>query len=288
VLSLLGASRIVSAPHEFPRLSQLPLENFAGAQAGDSSVYVLAGFEKSKGNFEVGVGDDQHVVWQRFAKVPALGIHQKLIPAPLGAHLFSIKLPKGPTITYATHCLPNRATLIVLTENVEGRLNLHQYILPIRSLFKHLHPRVLEYLQSDPLEVVRLMFLAQSQFVRKRPVFGEGGPIRDSKMLLGGKWLDPIMSLIGAYELIRQGALQKNPNRLDVMIENLRKYFEGLPDTEAIAKICGKQWHIPHGAPLLLESILAFDETQEQRILPLAYDEVDYGSPWTSWRDMIN
>lgn len=120
------------------------------------------------------------------------------------------------------------------------------------------------------------MFLAQIQFIHKRPVFGKGGgPIRHPEILLDGKWLDPIMCLIGAYEMIRQGALEEDPNQLDLMLKNLRIYFDGLPDTEAIAKIAGKNWNLPHGAPLLLESILAFDETQEQRILPLAYDEVD-------------
>jgi hypothetical protein len=177
---------------------------------------------------------------------------------------------------------------VVFTEDVDGRVGVHQYILPIRGLFQHLDQQVLWYLQRDPMKVVKLMFQAQQQFTRKRPIFGEGGgPIQNPDLLLDGKWLDPIMSLIGAYELIRQGALQENPNRLDVMLRNLRAFFKGLPDTEAIAKICEKPWNMPQGAPLLLESILAFDETQEQRILPLPYDQVDYGSPWTSWRDMV-
>ncbi|MGH9969569.1 MAG: caspase family protein [Pyrinomonadaceae bacterium] len=288
VLSLLGASRIVSSANDFPLLSQLPLTSFTGSKPADSPVYVLAGFEKSKGEFEVGVSDDEHVAWQEMSRVASLGIHEKLIPATPGAHLVSIKIPKQPPITYATHCLPNRATLVVFTEDIDGRLTLHQYILPIRVLFGFLESRVLEYLQNDPLEVVRLMFLAQIQFARKRPVFGEGGgPIQYAETLLDGKWLDPIMSLIGAYQLIRQGVLKEHPNLLDLMLQNLRTFFGGLPDTEAIAKVIGQPWTMPNAAPLLLESVLAFDENQEQRMLPLAYDQVDYGSAWTSWRDMV-
>ena len=290
LLSLIGASRIVSSANEYPKLNQLPLAGFDKMRKNDSPVYLLAGFEKSKGVFGVGLSDGEMVDWQEMSKVKTFtGIYEKLIPATPGSHLLSVKIPKQAPVTYATHCLPNRATLVVLTEDTGGRLTLHQYILPIRVLFGYLESEVLNYLRSDPLEVVWLMFMAQTQFNKKRPVFGEKGRSdRNAKMLLGGKWLDPIMSLIGAYELIRQGKLKDNPNRLNLMLSNLRKYFAGLPDTEAIAKIAGQQWKMPEGAPLLLDSILAFDELQERRILTLPYDQVDYGSPWTSWRGMVN
>jgi hypothetical protein len=288
VLSLLGAGRIVGSPDDYPAVQRVPLASFVGLKDGDSPLYVLAGFEKSKGSFAVGLSDDQNVRWEKMSKVEKLGIHQKLISAKTGAHLLSFKIPKQPSITYATHCLPNRATLVVITEALDGRLAFHQYILPIRVLFGYLNWQVLSYLQNDPLEIVRLMFLAQIQFARKRPVFGEdGGPIENSEDLLDGKWLDPVMSLIGAYQTIRDGTLKEHPNRLDLMLKNLRTFFAGLPDIEAIAKMLGQPWSMPQGAPLLLESVLAFDEIQEQRILPLSYNEVDYGSSWTSWRGMI-
>lgn len=120
-----------------------------------------------------------------------------------------------------------------------------------------------------------------------------GGGFRSSRnssgMLLNGKWLDPIMSLIGAFEMIRRGILKEYPERLHPMIENLRRYFTGLVDTEAIAKLVGHpSFRMPLGAPLLLESVLAFDVADEERILPLPSHEVDYSSPWTSWRGMVD
>jgi hypothetical protein len=51
--------------------------------------------------------------------------------------------------------------------------------------------------------------------------------------------------------------------------------------------VAGQPWDLPHAAPLLLEGVLAFDENQEQKILPLSYDQVDYGGAWTSWRNMV-
>jgi len=289
VLSLLGASRIVCAASDFPLLSTLPLADFSTAKAGDSAVFVLAGFEKSAGSFRVGLSNSQRVPWEELSKVEEMGIHQQLIPASPGPHLFSIRIPDQPPITYATHCLPNRATLVVFTEDIKGRLKLHQFILPIRVLFGQLDWQVLEFLNSNPLEIVRLMFLAQQQFGHKRPILGEDGPPGDLYMLLNGKWLDPIMSLIGAFEMIRQGILKKYPERLDPMITNLRQYFAGLVDTEAIAKLVGHpSFSMPLGAPLLLESVLAFDVAEEERILPLPSHEVDYGSPWTSWRGMVD
>jgi hypothetical protein len=289
VLSLLGASRIVCAASDFPLLSTLPLADFSRAKEGDSAVFLLAGFEKSEGSFSMGLSDGKSVPWVELSKVEEMGIHQQLISASPGPHLFSIKIPDQPPITYATHCLPNRATLVVFTEDIKGRLRLHQFILPIRTLFGHLDWQVLEFLNSNPLEIVRLMFMAQQQFGRKRPIFGEDDPTKGLDMLLDGKWLDPIMSLIGAFELIRRGILKESPRRLDQMITNLRRYFPGLIDTEAIAKIVGHpSFRMPRGAPLLLESVLAFDVAEEERILPLPSHEVDYSSPWTSWRAMVD
>lgn len=95
------------------------------------------------------------------------------------------------------HCLPNRATLVVFTEDIKGRLGLHQFILPIRELFQHLDSQVLEFLIEDPLEIVRLMFLAQQQFGRKRPIFGEDDPLRGLDLLLDGKWLDRSSGIVG-------------------------------------------------------------------------------------------
>ena len=98
VLSMLGASRIVSSPTDYPLLSQLSLTTFTSLKQGDSPVYVLAGFDKSKGNFGVGVSDNENVSWQEMSPVPSLGIHEIFISATAGPHLVSIKIPNQPTI----------------------------------------------------------------------------------------------------------------------------------------------------------------------------------------------
>ncbi len=293
LLSLLGAARIVAAPEEYPKLSKLPLASFDKMAKDASPVYVLAGFEKSKGTFGIGTSDDATVDWQKMSKVKTLaGIYEKLVPSTPGAHLLSIKIPKYPPLTYAIFCLPNRATFVIFTQDVDGRLTIHQYILPIRKLYEHLDSRIREQLQNKPpLEIVQQMFSAQTQFARNRPLTGEMNPLSagDWIDLIHGKWLDPVMSLIGAYEMIRRGLKKNDKELLQRMIGNLRKFFPGIPDTEAIAKIIGEPWDENlRGAPLLLDGVFAHDENQEQRILPLPHNRVDYNSAWTSWRGGVN
>src|SRR5262249_26881314 len=52
-LSLFGASRIIAPPGRFRKLKTLPLESFEDVEEGDSPVYVLAGFGKTKGPFRI-------------------------------------------------------------------------------------------------------------------------------------------------------------------------------------------------------------------------------------------
>jgi hypothetical protein len=46
-------------------------------------------------------------------------------------------------------------------------------------------------------------------------------------------------------------------------------------------------WSPPQGPPLLLDGVLAFDEDQEARFLPLPLTKLDYGMPWTVWRGAV-
>jgi hypothetical protein len=97
------------------------------------------------------------------------------------------------------------------------------------------------------------------------------------------------MAFIGGYELIRRGFLQKEKSFLEIMVQNLRRYFADIPDTEAIAKLIGlNDWRLPAAAPLLLEGVLAFDDAEEGQILPLPPNRLHYGSPWTTWRGAVN
>lgn len=290
-LSLLGASRILDQAGQFKKLKKLPLQTFKDIKKNETVVYVLGGFEKSAGAFAVGLSSDANVEWQRLKTVKGLEkIYELRLPATAGSHLLSLNIPRRPPITFATHCLPNRATLATFAQDKEGRLTFHQFILPIRHLIKYLDPGVQGYLQGNLLDVVRTMTLAQSQFARKRSV-REQLEKTDRKVwrdLVHHKWLDPLMALIAAYDVIRHGTRDQARSLLKMVNSNLKKHFEGMGDVEAIAKLLGSPWTLPTAPPVFMDGVMAFDELQEKQMLPLSPDKLDYYSPWTTWQRAVN
>ncbi len=290
-LTLIGASRILGQPGQFRKLERLPLQSFNDIKENEAVVYVLAGFEKSSARFSVGLSSGPVVDWKVPKRVKGLqNIYELRLPATVGSHLLSFKTPKRSPITYAIHCLPNRATLATLAEDKEGQLTFHQSILPIRHLTKYMNPTVRGYLQGNMLGLVRTMTLAQSQFARKRSV-QEQIKKTDPDVwldLVHHKWLDPVMALIAAYDVIRHGKIGQAKKLLKMVNSNLRKYFEGMGDIEAIAKLLGSTWKLPTSPPLFLDGVLAFDEIQEKKMLPLSPDRLNYSSPWTVWQRAVN
>ena len=290
-LSLFGASRILGTPGEFSKLGRLKLETFDDVREGESVVYLLAGFEKSSGGFGVGLSSGAEVEWESPREVEGLyRIYERRFAAESGARLLSLKLPDQPPATFALHCLPNRATLAAVAEDKEGRLTFHQFLLPLRHLFEHLGPSVQAYAGRNTLGVVRTMAFAQSQFARKRSVqklLQESDP-EVWQDLVNHTWLDPLMALIAAYDIVRHGTIEQGRTLLGLMNSSLRRDFEGMGDVEAIAKLIGAEWGVPKSPPLLPDGVLAFDDAQQREMLPLSPDRLDYKSPWTAWRGAVN
>ena len=290
-LSLFGASRILGEPGQFSKLERLPLQTFADLKKNETVVYVLAGFEKATGPFGIGLSSGPEVDWQLLHEVKRLEkIYELRLPATVGSHLLSLKIPKRPPITSVIYCLPNRATLATFAEEKDGRLSFHQSILPIRHLQKYLDPMVREYLQGNMLSLVRTMTLAQSQFARKRSVQDllKNTDPQVWEDLVNHKWLDPLMALLVAYDVIRHGTIAQAKELLKIVNSNLRKSFAGIGDVEAIAKLLGTEWNPPASPPLFLDGVLAFDDIQEKQILPLSPDRLDYSSSWTTWQCAVN
>lgn len=290
-LSIFGASHIVADPDDFSLLKNLPIDRFENVKENDSPVYVLAGFEKSEGRFDVALSDGAKVKWKPLDQVDTLaGIYEKRIKAKPGSHLLSLRIEKQSPITMAIYCLPNRATFVTFAEDTEGRLTTHQYLLPIYRLFQYLDPVVLEHLhdQETVLSVVRAMALAQSRFANNHPV----EPQKDRqekrlwKDLMYGKWVDPIMCIIACYEIIRRGEAKNKKRTLKIVIGNLRKYFSGIPDTEIIARLTGLEAKEMAGPPLLMDGMLAIEDSEEDILLSAS--KLDYACPWTTWRGMVS
>ncbi|MEP7153375.1 MAG: hypothetical protein ABI856_16865, partial [Nitrospira sp.] len=288
-LSVLGASHIVSDPKKFRMLKKLPIDSFRDVKKGDSPVYVLGGFEKTKGHFGVALSNGPKVKWEPLKKIDGLvGIYEKRIKAAPGSHLLSLRIAKQSPVTIAVYCLPNRATFITFVEDSEGHLRTHQYLLPIHSLFKYLDYKVLLYLNYKPLHLVRTMALAQNRFANNHQVTPKDNTEekQDWDALMRGKWLDPIMSLIACYEIIRRGKVNSQKGTLKTVIRNLRTYFPGIPDTEVIANLIGLKANIMDKPPLLMDGVLSLEDAEQN--LPLSESKLDYTSPWTAWRGAVN
>ncbi len=297
-LSLLGAAHIAGAPNQYQRLRKVPLTSFDDVQGDEAIVYVLAGFETLTGPFRFAVSDDHKVDWQAPRRVEKLeNVYEFRAKTKPGSHILSLKIAGQRPYSYAIHCLPNRATFITFSEDSRG-IKLHQFILYIHKLKMFLDPEVRRRLNRDPfmrhrmennpLDWVRAMFLIQSHFALRQNIekVDDSDIRRDWEKLLYMKWFDPIMSVIAAYEIIRRGRAKEVG--LDEMVENLRRYFPGLPDTEAIARSLKLPGKIPQAAPLLLESVMAFTKLEETRIFQLNPRLLDFDGIWTTWRGAVN
>ncbi|MDQ2898308.1 MAG: hypothetical protein M3Y07_00735, partial [Acidobacteriota bacterium] len=103
--------------------------------------------------------------------------------------------------------------------------------------------------------------------------------------LLYGKWLDPVMALMAAYELAGNRKSETSSGLpsglLNQALTNLREYFPALPDTEVVAKIAGLPHAEPKSSPLFLAGLQALENPEA--LAPLPMGKLDYAGPWITW-----
>lgn len=100
-----------------------------------------------------------------------------------------------------------------------------------------------------------------------------------------GKRLDPMMSVIMCYELIRRGHAVKDSYQIQIVANNLKKFF-GLPDADAVLHVIGHADRIPRTPPLFVDGLLPF--TERKGFLPFQASKIDFRSPWTTWRQVVS
>lgn len=282
-LALLGAGRIIGSQGDYSKISQFPLHNFSDERPGASPVYVLAGFEDPATPLSVAVSDGPAVEWRNATEPSAMpGIWEAYESTPTGQHLLSVRIGEDPPYTVATATLPNRATLVTLTLEEDGRPRITQFVLPLGHLIDQLPVEVVQRIQGrNQLKDVR--FLAQaSRAFRKRRDLSKAFHSYELMELLYAKWLDPIGCALAAYEFIRRG----RAHEIDIAVENLQRYFPELPDTWALARLSGEPNVRRRGVPLFLDGLRAFPEDIDS--LPLAAGHLDYTSTWSAWRAAVS
>jgi hypothetical protein len=296
-LAVIGASRIQrDSGLVFQAGRGMPFQQFEDIKPNDSPIYLLMGFEDgSSSTVMAGRSTGGTPAWIATKLVAGFpGISEVRIDAPPGPQLFSLKLDRRSSLTIPTHCLPNRATLIVATRSSDGEIHIRQFILPLGHLVNQLPAELRNRLPGDPPidpekpgRLAMVKFLAQSQelFAARRPVAPPVGS-NDYQVwngLLAGTWLDPIMILVAAYALLREDQLE--PSVARSLVANLRTYFPGMADTEAIARMAGLDYVTPSSPPLFLDGLAAFPH--QPSVFPLPESGVDYRAPWVRWRGSV-
>ena len=94
--------------------------------------------------------------------------------------------------------------------------------------------------------------------------------------LLFFKLFEPIVALFAAYELVRRGELGSLPR----VVNNLRTFFPGLPDTEALANLAGQPSHLPPMPPLILDGFQALNLMSDAPAVPPG-EALVFRGPWT-------
>jgi Caspase domain len=281
-LTIMGASRIVRDPQTFRELKKFNLADITTFTPNSTGVYLLAAVEGSTmPRLKVAASPTSPVV-----PVAGLqGVYQSLSPTIAGPQLVTVQVDNAQPRTFASWCLPNRLTLFVSWPGLRGQLNIKQFVLPMFHLVNNLDQRVrglvVEY--NLPLRIVRAAYHFQTSFGAKRqitPVTNEDKLAWDS--LLHAKWLDPVMSLLACYEILRRGDEHDKGILRNEVLPNLNQYFAGIPDIAAIAEQLDQPYVISPHAPLFREGLLALP--QLEGLLPLPPDRLDFHHIWTAWR----
>jgi hypothetical protein len=210
------------------------------------------------GSFDVLSGMPAAAAWQTVLRKPG----------PLHAELC---LPGFGATRYALAALPGRLTVLVAVLESDGSVDVQQFLFP-------LSPGERDFLE-DPANV-RKVDIAMRAFAA-----GEESPLAESdlKGLLSGRWIDPLLSCVAGYSLVRDG----EPKRFAKALKRLTASFPGLPDAWVLAGLCDpkaeEDWFekaVRCGVPLFAEGVRALGPHSElaelrARLLP--------GSVWSAW-----
>ena len=279
-LAVIGAARIIRLnPDEFSKLRNLPLADFDQAPHDSCAFYVLAGFDDDTTAFAAAMGEGNAATAARpVPSHPALpGLHELIVDRqPPGIRLLSLQVGASSTMTLPVCSLPNRVTLITVSLDDTSRVRIQQFVLPMGHVMVGL-----PVLPPRGLEPVRRVVEIQRQFAESRE-FTDLFSASELRALLDVKWFEPISAILAAYELARRG----HHDALRTALSNLRSFFDGLPDIEAIAALVGDpRFVVPKVPPLVLDGLLALSPTTFE--LPLPPEQLDFRGPWTVWRGAV-
>lgn len=259
-LALAGAAQLLELA---PRPGLIPLDRRA---AGSSPVVVLAALDVPGGTeIELRVWPDG-----ARAEVAPLGTGSRIgwavLPATPGPKLLTVTGGAAPTRTVVVHCVAERATLVTLSTR-DGRVALGQLSVPMGG-------------DDADLTLDRVRWAAQAQraFATYRPIAPVDGDDEQWRLLLSGRWIDPVMTVVVGYELLRSG---RDLGFLPYLLGNLDRRFPGLADVEYLAAVsAGRPPAAVAHPPIVLEGAKGTGTTS---YAGMAVTHLDHVGPWTAW-----
>jgi hypothetical protein len=133
-----------------------------------------------------------------------------------------------------------------------------------------------------PLRVVRFAYYLQADFGRKRAIEpGTGETTALWTELRTGTWIDPVLSPLAGYEMLRRGGDNLRPE-LQLIVNALRASFPQIADAAALAACAGEAPSPPPAPPLFRDGLLAIDGWDDR--LPLPARALDFNHIFTAWR----
>jgi hypothetical protein len=207
-------------------------------------------------------------------------------PGPPGFRYLTVQVDDNAPTTFGVCSLHGRGTLVTLVQTPAGALQVQQFILPLKRFRTSLpggtgvwtHGGTEMRDLDGPLRMIRRCVEVQRAFAR-------GEDLRalmtkpELQALLYFKWFEPIVALLSGYELARRGDVDD----LRIAVQNLRKYFKGLPDNEALAQLAGLPAVRPASPPMVLDGFQAFNLMAGAPGLP-PVESLVFRGPWTIWR----
>jgi hypothetical protein len=131
-----------------------------------------------------------------------------------------------------------------------------------------------------PTRALRFIAEAQRRLARGLPIVDERAAWEQARWddLVAGRWVDPVLSLVAAYQLLRRGG-EADTARVATIVRALRTRHPGLPDTDVIAAAIGIEAYAVSGWPLFLDALMTMEQPPRPAAGALVCD-----SAWTVFR----
>lgn len=278
-LALLGAGYILHRPlfPQAPDLDLPPLDGFLSEVDGASPLLILGAFEETGTQVEVSVSSAAgDFGWYSASGSTTSPLRHFRARTPSGPLLISLR--KGgdaAAYTVSALALPNRVTLITVTQNDADGFTIGQYSIPIDHLSSPDHP-------APPTERSALAdVLATSMMIKS---FRDRRRLHDLpwfsyREVIEGYWRNPIAMLLTAYDLARR----RDDHYLRRLVPLIEYEFKESPDAWILRRrLVGTKFDFGIGFPVFLDGFIAAGGSAVD--LPPG-SSLDYSSAWTAWHE---